>query len=147
MADYDPNKYEPITSDNPNRIVNDPIFGGLFGITEEWMYYAVFDSDKLPGELWEEDQPVWKRLMAVNPVETLENHPPDLSKQSYYIIAGSKDDFNSDAYMPILVPRLIKAGAKVYPKENIIEGGRHDNKFLVDNIDSIILWLGTELNN
>ena len=147
MADYDPKKYEPITTDDPKRIVNDSIFGGLFGITEEWMYYAVFDSDKLPGNFWKEDIPVWKRLMMVNPVETLDHQPPDLSAQSYYIITGSKDDFNSDAYMPILLPRLIEAGAKVYPSENIIEGGRHDQKFVVENIDNIILWLGTEINN
>lgn len=147
MADYDPMKYEPITSDDPNRIVNDSIFGGLFGITEEWMYYAVFDSDKFPGEVWKEDRPVWERLMVVNPVEILEHRPPDLSAQSYYIITGSKDNFNSDAYMPILVPRLLGAGAKVYPKKNVIEGGRHDSKFVVNNIDNIILWLGAELRN
>lgn len=147
MADYNPKRYEPITSDDPNRIVNDSIFGGLFGITEEWMYYAVFDSDKRPGEVWKEDRPVWERLMTVNPVEILKYRPPDLSAQHYYIIAGSKDDFNSNAYMPILVSRLLGAGAEVYPKKNIIEGGRHDSKFVKDNIDNIIKWLGVELKN
>jgi hypothetical protein len=139
--------YEPITSDDPKRIVNASVFGGLFGVTEEWMYYAVFDSDKTPGEVWREDRPVWERLMVVNPVETLEHRPPDLSNQSYYIIVGSEDDFNSDAYIPILVPRLVDAGAKVYPEVNIIEGGRHDVRFVKDNIDDIINWLGAELKN
>ncbi len=147
MANFDPNKYEPITTDDPNRIVNASIFGGLFGITEEWMYYAVFDSDKTPGEVWKEDRPVWERLMVVNPVEILKHRPPNISNQSYYIIVGSKDDFNSDAYMPILVPRLIKAGAKVYPENNIIEGGRHDVRFVTDNIDGILLWLGAGLKD
>lgn len=145
MADYDPDGYAPIDTDDPHRIVNDvPVFG-LLGVTEEWIYYNVFDSDRTPGEVWTDNLPVWERMMQANPVEILETDRVDLSGQRYYVIVGGDDDFNFNSHIPILVPLLTEAGARVSPEENIIPGGIHEESFILANIDDIVRWLGSEL--
>ncbi|MBN1571757.1 MAG: hypothetical protein JW984_01020 [Deltaproteobacteria bacterium] len=145
LADYDPDHYAPIDYDDPKRVVNGAVMGGLLGITEEWIYYNVFDSDKFRGDAWDEDKPVWERMMANNPVEMIKSRDGNMRGQRYYIIVGDKDDFNLDAHIPILVPLLTSAGAKVYPKENIIPGGRHNPKFVEAHIEEILKWIGDEL--
>ncbi|MBN2224172.1 MAG: alpha/beta fold hydrolase [Deltaproteobacteria bacterium] len=145
LADYDPAGYALIDTDNPKRIVNAAAGGGLLGVTEQWLYYPVFDSDKNPGPVWSEDRPVWERLSAVNPVEILDRDNPDLSGQRYYIIVGSADDFNLDAHIPVIVPRLAAHGAVVFPETNVIPGGRHEPEFIAAHIDEIIGWIGREL--
>ncbi len=147
LADYDPEGYSPLNTDDPDRIVNGSIFGGLLGITEEWMYYPVFDSDKSRGEVWEEDLPVWERMKMANPVDMLIDNPPDLTGQRYYIIAGSRDEFNLDDAIKVLIPLLRDSGAEVDPEENIIPGGQHDNDFITDNIDEIFIWIGKEIKS
>jgi len=145
MADYDPDGYEPIDTDDPLRIVDDaPVFG-LLGVTEEWIYYNVFDSDREPGEVWKEDLPVWERMRQHNPVEMLETERIDLSEQRYFIIVGSNDDFNFNSHIPILVPLLTEAGAQVYPEEMIIPDGIHNEKWMKSQLDQIIPWIGSEL--
>jgi S-formylglutathione hydrolase FrmB len=145
IADYDPAGYAPIVTDEPKRIINGSVWGGLFGVTEEWIFYPVFDSDEIPGEVWSEDRPVWERLMAVNPVEVLERESPDLGGQRYYILVGGKDDFNLNAHLSILLPLLSTAGAAVHPEVNIIPGGRHKPEFIAEHIDEIVTWIGGEL--
>lgn len=145
LADFDPAGYALIGSDNPRRIVNAAAGGGFLGVTEYWLYYPVFDSDRVPGPVWPEDRPVWERLSAVNPVELLDNGDIDLSGQRYYLIVGSRDDFNLDAHVPVVVPRLAARGAAVFPENNIIPGGRHKPEFVVAHLDEIIGWIGTEL--
>ena len=145
MADYDPNGYAPIDTDDPHRIVNDVQVFGLLGVTEEWIYYFVFDSDRTPGEVWSVDLPVWERMMQANPVEILRADRTDLSGQRYFIIVGGDDDFNFNSHIPILVPLLKDAGALVFPEENTIPGGTHDEGFIIPHLDDIIGWLGTEL--
>jgi hypothetical protein len=107
----------------------------------------VFDSDREPGEVWTEDLPVWQRFKEFNPVEILAEEQPDLSGQRYFIIAGSEDDFNLDAHIPIVVPLLEAAGATVSPPEDerISPGGRHNAEFVEIRKDEIFLWLGDEL--
>jgi acetyl esterase/lipase len=145
MADYDPDGYAPIDTDDPRRIVDDaPVFG-LLGVTEEWIYYNVFDSDKVPGEVWAVDLPVWERMMQSNPVEILAADRTDLSDQRYYIIVGSNDDFNFNSHIPILVPLLTEAGAQVFPEKNVIPGGFHGESWMRSQLDEIIRWLGSEL--
>jgi S-formylglutathione hydrolase FrmB len=145
LANFDPAGYALIADDNPKRIVNAAYLGGLVGLTERWLYYPVFDSDKNPGPVWSEDRPVWERLAAVNPVEILDKGDVDLSGQRYYIIVGSNDDFNLDSHVPVLVPRLTRHGAAVFPETNIIPGGRHDPEFISAHIYEIIGWIGGEL--
>jgi len=147
MLDYDPERYEMVTTDDPNRIVNASVLWGCFGVTEDFIYYAVFDSDREPGEVWTEDLPVWQRFKEFNPVEILAETQPDLSGQRYFIIAGSEDDFNLDAHIPIVVPLLEAAGATVSPPEGerISPGGRHNAEFVQDRKDEIFQWLGDEL--
>jgi S-formylglutathione hydrolase FrmB len=145
LADFDPAGYALIADDNPKRIVNAAAGWGLLGVTEYWLYYPVFDSDKNPGPVWSEDRPVWERLSAVNPVELLDKGDVDLSGQRYYIIVGSKDDFNLDAHIPVIVPRLARHGAAVFPGTNIIPGGRHNPEFITAHIYEIIGWIGGEL--
>ncbi len=145
LADYDPAGYALIDTDNPKRIVNAAAGGGLVGVTEQWLYYPVFDSDRNPGPVWSQDLPVWERLSAVNPVELLDNGDADLSGQRYYIIVGSDDDFNLNSHVQIIVPRLTAHGAAVFPEDNIIPGGRHNPEFISEHIDEIIGWIGTEL--
>lgn len=145
LADYDPERYKPIDYDDPKRVVDGAVMGGLLGVTEEWIYYNVFDSDKLPGDVWRKDRPVWERMMATNPVEMIKSRDGNLKGQRYYIIVGSKDDFNLDAHIPILRPLLVGAGAKVYPENNIIPGGRHNMDFFIAHIDEMLKWIGGEL--
>jgi len=147
LENYDPARYEPVTTDDPNRIVNASILWGCFGVTEEFIYYAVFDSDREPGEVWTEDLPVWQRFKEYNPVEVLEERHPDLSGQRYFIIAGSEDDFNLDDHIPIVAPLLLAAGATVSPPEDerITPGGRHNAAFVEARKDEIFQWLGDEL--
>jgi S-formylglutathione hydrolase FrmB len=143
LADYDAENYALIDNDNPTRIVNGAVMGGLFGITEEWIYNFVFDSDKIPGDVWNDDKPVWERIMSVNPVEIINGIGNALYGQSYYIIVGDKDDFNFDAHVPILLPLLKNAGAGV--EDVIIPGGRHNLDFVNSHIDEILAWIGEEL--
>jgi len=145
IAPYDPELYRPIDSDDPHRIVNGAPLHGLFGVTEEWIYYAVFDSDTEPGEVWTNDLPVWVRLKDHNPVDILRDSPPDLSGQRYFIIAGDKDEFNSDDALKVLLPLLESAGARVDPETNIIPGGYHDGRFVTDHLSDIFLWLSVIL--
>ncbi|MBN1882336.1 MAG: hypothetical protein JW885_09200 [Deltaproteobacteria bacterium] len=147
LADYDPERYTPVTTDDPNRIVNASVLWGCFGVTEEFIYYAVFDSDRTPGEVWIEDLPVWQRFKEFNPVEVLADEHPDLSGQRYFIIAGGEDDFNLDAHIPIIAPLLSAAGARVSPPEGerITPGGRHNAAFVEARKDEIFRWLGDEL--
>lgn len=145
LLNYDPNRYAPIDLDDPKRIVNGSVFGGLFGVTEEWLYYPVFDSDRMKGEVWKEDRPVWERLMVVNPAEMLRGGKTDLTGQRYYIIVGGKDDFNLDAHVPVILPLLKSSGAKVYPEENVINKERHKPHFIKEHIDEILIWIGNEL--
>ena len=145
LADFDPAGYALIGSDNPRRIVNGTLLGGLFGLTEKWLYYPVFDSDREPGPAWSEDLPVWKRLSEANPVEMLDAGAADLSGQKYYIIVGSTDDFNLDAHVPLLVPRLEAHGAAVSPAGKILPGGRHSQQFILDHVDEILAWVGERL--
>ena len=146
LANYDSNRYTPIKLDDPDRIINGSIFGGLFGITEEWIYYPIFDSDKFRGEVWTEDLPVWERMKMANPVDMLIDEPRNLLGQRYYIIAGDGDEFNSDGAIKRLIPLLTLSGADVYPEENVITGGHHDSDFIIDNIDEILIWIGKELS-
>jgi len=146
LADFDPEGYALIDVDNPNRIVNSAAGWGVLGVTERWLYYPVFDSDETPGPVWSENRSVWERLSAVNPVEILDRMDTDLSGQRYYIIVGSKDDFNLDAHVPVIVPRLVAHGAAVSPENNIIPGGRHNPEFIMAHIDEIIGWIGTQLS-
>lgn len=146
LADYDEAGYALIDVDNPSRIVNAAAGAGLLGVTERWLYYPVFDSDSAPGPVWSQDLPVWERLSAVNPVELLDSPDVDLAGQHYYIIVGSKDDFNLDAHIPLIVPRLVARGAAVFPEGNVIAGGRHKPEFILAHLDEIIAWIGTELN-
>ena len=145
IAPYDPELYRPIDTDNPKRIVNGAPLHGLFGVTEEWIYYAVFDSDTEPGEVWTDDLPVWVRLKDHNPVDILRDSPPDLSAHRYFIIAGDKDEFNSDDVLKVLIPLLESAGARVDPETNIIPGGFHDGQFVIDHLGDIFLWLSVIL--
>jgi S-formylglutathione hydrolase FrmB len=145
LARYDPEGYALIDTDDPKRIVNAAPLFGLLGVTEEWLYYPVFDSDRHPGPVWSEDRPVWERLSAVNPVELLDRGDVDLVGQRYYIIVGSKDDFNLDSQIPLIVPRLTAHGAKVFPDDHIIPGGRHKKEFISEHIDEIYAWIGQEL--
>jgi len=147
IAPYDPELYRPIDDDNPKRIVNGAPLHGLFGVTEEWIYYAVFDSDTKPGEVWTEDLPVWRRLKDHNPVDILRDTPPDLSRHRYFIIAGDKDEFNSDDVLKVLLPLLESAGARVDPETHIIPGGCHDGVFIVDHLGEIFLWLNVNLTD
>ncbi|MBN1881537.1 MAG: hypothetical protein JW885_05125 [Deltaproteobacteria bacterium] len=145
MADYDPEGYAPIDTDDPRRIVDDaPVFG-LLGVTEEWIYYFVFDSDREPGEVWAEDLPVWERMREANPVEILDPDRDDIEGQRYYIIVGGDDDFNFNSHIPILVPLLTEAGAEVFPEENVIPGGIHHESFIRAHIDDIVRWIGSEI--
>ncbi len=146
LADYDAENYALIDNDNPTRVVNGAVVGGLFGITEEWIYYFVFDSDKIPGDVWKEDKPVWERMMSVNPVELINVDRKSLSGQSYYVIVGDKDDFNFDAHVPILLPLLENAGAGIKREDVIISDGRHNPDFVKAHIDEILVWIGKELN-
>lgn len=147
LENYDPARYEPVTTDDSYRIVNASVLWGCFGVTEEFIYYAVFDSDKEPGEVWTEDLPVWQRFKEYNPVEVLAEKQPDLTGQRYFIIAGSEDDFNLDAHIPIVVPLLEAAGAAVSPPEGerITPGGRHNAEFVEVRKDEIFQWLGDEI--
>jgi len=111
------------------------------------MYYPVFDSDKSRGEVWEEDLPVWERMKMANPVDMLIDNPPDLTGQRCYIIAGSRDEFNLDDAIKVLIPLLKDSGAEVDPEENIIPGGQHDNDFITDNLDEIFIWIGKEIKS
>ncbi len=147
LAKYDPARYALIAADNPKRIVDAAPLGGLLGITEEWLYYPVFDSDRIPGQVWSEDRPVWERLSAVNPVELLDRGDANLTDQRYYIIVGSKDDFNLDSHIPLIVPRLLARGAAVYPELNVIPGGRHKPEFISAHIDEIMGWIGSQMGN
>ena len=145
MADYDQDGYAPIDTDDPDRIVDDaPVFG-LLGVTEEWIYYNVFDSDREPGEVWTNDLPVWERMREANPVDILQTQRTDIEGQRYYIIVGSNDDFNFNSHIPVLVPLLTEAGAEVFPEDHIIPGGTHNNSLIVEHIDEIIRWIGSEL--
>ncbi len=138
LADYDPTGYALIGEDDPKRIVNGTPVGGVFGVTEEWLYYPVFDSDRNPGPVWSEDRPVWERLSEANPVEMLDTEDVDLSGQRFYILVGSADDFNLDAHIPLIVPRLTAHGAEVYPGANVVPGGRHKPAFIMAHIDEIM---------
>jgi S-formylglutathione hydrolase FrmB len=142
LADFDPTGYALIRTDDPNRIVNGTPVGGFFGVTEEWLYYPVFDSDWKPGAVWSEDRPVWERLSEANPVEMLDAGDVDLSGQRYYILVGSADDFNFNAHIPLIVPRLTAHGAEVFPATNIVPGGRHKPAFILAHIDEIMGWIG-----
>jgi hypothetical protein len=145
LADYDPAGYARLSNDKPCRVVNGTPLGGLGGLTEKWLYYHVFDSDRKPGPVWTEDQPVWKRLSEVNPVEMLDSAEMDLAGQRYYLIVGSADDFNLDAHIPLLVPRLVSRGAVVSPAQHILPGGRHSQDFILANVDAILGWIGEQL--
>ena len=145
IAPYNPESYRPINTDNPKRIVNGAPLFGLFGVTEQWIYYAVFNSDTEPGEVWTNDLPVWKRLKDHNPADILRDSPPDLSDQRYFIIAGDRDEFNSDDVLKVLLPLLESAGALVDPETNIIPGGFHDDEFVTEHLDDIFLWLSVIL--
>lgn len=145
LADFDPAGYARIGTDDPKRIVNGTPVAGLFGVTERWLYYPAFDSDRTPGEVWTEDRPVWQRLSEVNPVEMLSARGVDLAGQRYYIIVGSADDFNLDAHIPLIVPRLTAHGAAVFPRTNVIPSGRHSPAFLVAHLDEILSWIGEYL--
>jgi S-formylglutathione hydrolase FrmB len=145
LADYDPQGYSLISSDNPRRIVNGSALGGIVGVTEKWMYYPVLDSDRKPGEVWTGDEPVWKRLSEVNPVEMLDAGSMDLSGQRYYILVGSRDDFNFDAHLPLVVPRLRAHGASVFPEDPVVPGGRHKPALIAEHLPEVLAWLGQSL--
>ena len=147
LADFDLQRYALIAADDPKRIVNAAPLGGLVGVTEKWLYYPVFDSDRVSGPVWSGDRPVWERLSAVNPVELLDRNSVNLVGQRYYIIVGSDDDFNLDAHIPLVVPRLVAHGAAVFPDLNVIPGGRHKPEFISEHIDEIIAWIGTQLGD
>ena len=145
LADFDPAGYALIATDDPARIVNGAALGGVFGVTEQWLYYPVLDSDKSPGEVWTEDRPVWERLSESNPVELLDAGEVDLSGQRYYILVGSADDFNFDAHIPLIVPRLAAHGAQVFPAAQVVPGGRHRPALILAHLDEILAWVAENL--
>lgn len=145
LENYDPAGYALIDNDNPCRVVNASQLGGAVGLTEKWLYYPVFDSDRSPGPAWSEDLPVWKRLSDVNPVEILDRGSVDLSGQGYYLVVGSQDDFNLDAHVPLIVPRLEAHGAVVEPAEHVLPAGRHSQPFITENLPAIFAWMGRQL--
>lgn len=145
-AAYRADGYQPITSDMPSRIANASLLGGIAGITDEWLYYPVFDSDTAPGPVWRENRPVWERMFDVNPVDTLRNGGVTLAGQRYYMLAGIRDDFNFNAHFPVILPLLRDAGAKVYPDNPIVLKGRHNWETTVaPRLNDLLLWLGNEL--
>ncbi len=148
LADYDPALYAPIERDDPARVMMDGELAGTLGVGEEFFYYPVFDSDRVPGPVWKDDRPVWERLRDVNPADILASRRIDLRGIEYYIFAGDRDQFNFDAHLPLVLPLLEKAGARVKPERTIIPGMRHGWWQKEDNEhkQALLRWLAERLN-
>ncbi len=144
FSDYDEKRYAPIENDNPLRPLM--TFKKIFGITEKFFFYPVFDSDKQPGEVWKDDKPLWQRLKEVNPADILRNNSINLSGKNYYILAGEFDELNFDAHVHVIKPLLQAAGADVAPENNIVKGGHHAWSTVSPAMENIFSWLlGTPL--
>jgi hypothetical protein len=148
LADYNPERYAPITSDDPFRIMMEGGPAGTLGVSEDFFLYPVFGSDVSPGKVWKEDRPVWERLRDVNPADILSEKYADLRGIGYYIFAGDRDEFNFDAHLPRVMTLLRKAGATVEPGKNIIPGMKHGWWQLEYNEhkEGVIRWIGERLS-
>jgi len=147
LAPYDPLCFARIDTDDAKRIVNAMVMGDLLALSEEWLYYPVFNSDSSPGPVWYEDLPVWERYRKVSPVEMLENDIPDLNGHRYWLTVGGDDDFNFDEHVKILVPLLEKSGAVVHPEDPIIPGGRHSVTLIDEYLPEILVWVNEEMQS
>lgn len=147
LSEYDPARYRPIATDSPTRIINGSYLFGTLGLTEEFLYYAVFNSDAQKGQVWKDNRPVWERMRDSNPADMLRSRHYRLNNHRFFIIAGDRDDYNTDDQIKVVIPMLRKYGARVFPENNIISGGRHDFKFQTDNMGSVLEWIGHELRN
>ncbi len=142
LKPYRAEKYKAVAGDNSLRIVNKAAGAGVLGLTEKWCYYPVFDSDSVPGEVWKEDLPVWRRMKEVNPADILRTVNPDLAGSRFFILTGSKDDFNFDDHQKVVLPMIRQSGGIVEPEENIISGGRHNWDAIEPSVPDFIRWLG-----
>lgn len=141
LAPYREARYTPIHTDRPLRIVNKAVGAGILGLTDAWCFYPVFDSDTFPGPAWSEDLPVWDRMRRVNPADLLRDATPDLDDSNIFLLVGSKDDFNFDDHLDVVLSLLWEAGAEVAPADNIIPGGRHAWETLEGHLPLFIEWL------
>ncbi len=144
LAEYDPARYEPITTDKPKRVVMDGGIMGMLGVGEDFFFYPVF-ADVGPENLWHDDTPLWERMKSVNPADMLRSGGPDLSGIRYYMIAGGSDEFNFEDHLKLVRPMLEDAGAKVFPEDYIIPGMKHGWWQKENNIHKkqIVEWLGS----
>lgn len=142
IAAYDPGRYAPVETDSPRRIINGMLLGGMFGLTEEFIFYPAFAGP--PGGAGK-GRPVWERWKEVNPADLLSGGTRDLSGKRYYIIAGTRDDFNCDSQVKVVKPLLLKSGARVFPANNFVPGGRHGHEFQIERMDGIVQWIGEQL--
>ncbi len=142
LKPYRAEKYKAVAGDNPLRIVNKAVGAGVLGLTEKWCYYPVFDSDSYPGDVWKEDLPVWRRMKEVNPADILKTVNPELKGSRFFVLTGSKDDFNFDDHQKVVLPMIRQAGGIVEPEETIISGGRHNWDAIEPSVSDFICWLG-----
>ena len=145
MAHYDPNCYVPISSDDPNRVIMS-MFGGLYQSTERDAFYTVFDSHNGMGNIWKNDMPVWERLKEYNPTDIIrDGRYGDISHTAMYVIAGDRDEYNTDAKVLSFISAASKQGFLVHPIDPIRKNGHHTPDFVVDNMPEILLWIGDHL--
>ena len=143
-ADYNPDCYRPLTDDNPNRAMVTGHDQARF-FTERTVLYPVFDSDKIKGEVWTEDLPVWQRVRERNVVDRLRDNKPDLTGVHVWYIVGMNDDFNIDAQSTVFNELIQAAGATLAPLDQL-RPGRHDIPFIHNNIDDAITWINERLS-
>jgi pimeloyl-ACP methyl ester carboxylesterase len=144
LGDYDPQCYQPLTTDDPSRrmTTNTGIKGRMF--TEKMFLLPVFDSDKFRGDVWREDKPVWERVRENNPVDRLRDKPADLRGVHVWYVVGDQDDFNIDAQTTVFNELAVKAGIELEPPDHI-RPGRHDLKFFADYVGEAIDWMARRL--
>lgn len=141
-TDYRDGCYKSINDDNPER----PAVAGPQGpmFTERVFFYPVFDSDQTPGEVWKDNQSVWRRMQQHNPLDRLRSEKPNLTGVHIWYVVGNQDDFNIDSQPPLFNPEAKELGAIIEP-ENQIRPGRHDIPFIRENLDDAIGWINNRL--
>jgi len=147
LKKWDADGYLPITTDDPTRpYMEHRVFFNL-AVPEAFFFEPVFNSDKRPGDTWEKDLPVWKRMKEVNPVDLLRDKDVQLDGIEYYVFAGDVDAFYFDAHIPLLRELLLKSGARVYPDDNIVPGLEHGwwQKHNDETKRKLVRWIGSRL--
>jgi len=145
LAPYRPECYLPLTEFVPER----PLVHGDTMKTKaqnEKMYlFPVFDSDKTPGPVWQEDKPMWERVREGNPLDRLRDRKPDLSGVHCWYLVGDNDNFNIDDQIHEFGKLAKTLGMTLYPSDDHLRPGRHDAEFYFAHLDEAIAWMNERL--